>query len=113
MLVISQIQEIRNNLSRLLGKVTVTDGTNDMPAMDSADRPGFQQSVEMPLAFRIDWAGDAVCYAGWAEPGTSGGSAGWRIKKIALSGDDVTVTWADGDADFDNVWDNRDSLDYS
>ena len=113
MFVIAQIQEIRNNLSRLLGKVKVTDGSNDMPAMDTSARAGFQHAVEMPLAARIDWATESVCYVGWAPPGSATDAACWRVKKIELSGDDVSVTWSDGDAQYDNVWDNRASLSYS
>lgn len=135
MLLITQVQEIRNNLSRLLGKVKVTDGSNDMPAMDAASRPGYvrltdgannapamdshqrpgwQHALEMPLAMRVDWnAAGTTCYIGWAAPGTATSAAAWRMKKLSLSGDDVTTEWADGDADYDNVWDNRSSLSYS
>lgn len=38
MLIIAQIQSIANNINRLLGKVKVTDGTNDMPAGDDPAR---------------------------------------------------------------------------
>jgi len=41
LLIISQIQSIANNINRLLGKVKVTDGTNDMPTLDAASRAGF------------------------------------------------------------------------
>ena len=41
-------------------------------------------------------------------------SATWQIQKLAFGTDgDVTITWADGDAAFDNIWDNRASLTYS
>lgn len=113
MLVIAQIQDIRNNLGRLLGKVKVTDGSNDMPAMDAHERAGYQNVAGMPLAMRTEWAELATCYVGWAAAGTATSCALWRIKKIVISGEDITVTWADGDADFDNVWDDRASLSYS
>lgn len=113
MLVIAQIQEIRNNLGRLLGKVKVTDGANDMPAMDAHDRAGFQNVSSMPLAMRIEWADSATCYAGWAVAGAAESAGSWRIKKIVVSGEDVTVTWADGNSSFDNAWDDRASLSYS
>ena len=48
-------------------------------------------------------------------PGSSTSSAVWRVKKTVLSdtSDDVVITWADGNANFDNIWDNRLSLTYS
>lgn len=51
MLVIAQIQSITNNLQRLLGKVKVTDGTHDMPAMDDPGRAGWiQEKQNAPTA---------------------------------------------------------------
>lgn len=54
----------------------------------------------------------SVTYVGFASPGTVTSVASWRIMKIDESSG-TSVTWADGDADFDNVWDNRASLSYS
>ena len=39
MLFIAQIQSIRNNLDRLLGKVKLTDGTNDLSVDSDANIP--------------------------------------------------------------------------
>lgn len=113
MLVVAQIQEIRNNLSRLLGKVRITDGSNDMPAMDSHERPGYMQASDTPMAFRLEWADASTCYAGWAAVGAGESDEAWRIKRIAVSGDDVAVEWADGDSLFDNAWDDRATITYS
>ena len=50
-------------------------------------------------------------YLGRAVPGTLTSTALWQIKRITdASGD---VTWADGNSDYDNVWDNIASLSYS
>ena len=62
---------------------------------------------------RSDYIDAATTYEGEAVPGTATSSAIWRIKKIATNAGDVTVTWADGNANFDNVWDNRVSLTYN
>ena len=70
----------------------------------------------VPYATRIDQAVDGLTYyTGVAAVGSSTASAVWRIKKTVLSGssDDVTITWADGDSSFNNVWDDRLSLTYS
>lgn len=47
-----------------------------------------------------------VTYVGKAAVGSATSSAVWQMKKIDESSG-MTITWADGDANFDNVWDNR------
>lgn len=62
----------------------------------------------------IDVVSDYLIYKGWAAVGSLTSSPLWRIQKIVIGfDDDVTKTWADGDAEFDNIWDNRLSLTYS
>jgi hypothetical protein len=53
-------------------------------------------------------------YVGESIPGTATTAAGWRIKKITedVSGD-MTILWANGSADFTQIWDNRTTLNYS
>ena len=55
--------------------------------------------------------GATYTYVGEAETGTATASALWRIKRLTNA--DNTVVWADGDASFNNIWDNRASLSYS
>lgn len=52
-----------------------------------------------------------VVYVGYADPGTLTSEAAWRIKKITTSNYPIT-TWADGNTNFDNIYDNRTSLSY-
>jgi hypothetical protein len=61
-----------------------------------------------------DAATPTLAYLGKAQVGTATSAASWQIQKLDFGIDgDVTVTWADGNAGFDNVWDNRASLSYS
>lgn len=63
-------------------------------------------------AVRLDEASATVTYVGEAVPDTPAASALWRIKKLdSTSG--LVMTWADGDSNFDNIWNNRASLSYS
>lgn len=76
------------------------------------------EELEMPTALATKYDQDAdpptLAYLGQALPGVSSATAGWRIQKLVFGGDgDVVVTWADGNANFDNVWDNRASLTYT
>lgn len=60
----------------------------------------------------LDKASPTVTYVGKAFPGTSTAAALWKIFKLdATSG--LSLKHADGNANFDNVWDNRASLSYS
>ena len=59
-------------------------------------------------------AGQTTVYKGWALPGIATSTAAWRVTRTILaSDDDVEELFADGNANFDNVWDNRASLSYS
>lgn len=68
---------------------------------------------EMPYAKRLDVVNDNLIYQGEATPGVINSVAGWRIKKMIIGEDgDVDTLWADGNANFDNVWNDRASLTY-
>lgn len=60
----------------------------------------------------LDEASATITYVGEANPGTASSAASWRIKRLdSTSG--LLITWADGDSNFDKVWDDRASYTYS
>ena len=63
------------------------------------------------FALRLATVSD-VDYVGEASIGTATSAASWRIKKV-YSASGIIIQWADGNASFDNIWDNRASLTYS
>lgn len=65
------------------------------------------------LTTNLDDAGSGVSYVGKAKPGSATSSAVWRVFKMVEASGDITITYADGNAQFDNIWDNRASLSYS
>jgi hypothetical protein len=67
---------------------------------------------EIPMAQIIQVVG-ATTYVCDAPPGTLAGSASWRAKKIVEASGTTTITWADGNASFDNIASNRATLTYS
>lgn len=70
-------------------------------------------SAGVALTVRIDDATTAdVTYLGKAAIGTATSAAGWQIAKLSTASG-LIKTWADGNVNFDNVWDNRASLSYS
>lgn len=61
---------------------------------------------------QVDEVGTTT-YLGYAEPGSLTSASVWAIKRIIETGNDVSITWADGNNSFDNIWDNRLALTYS
>lgn len=75
---------------------------------------------DVTLARQLDDLGGSpnILYFGEAVPGQGTNLASWRIQRITVTtdgggNDDVAVEWADGNANFDNIWDNRAGLSYS
>ena len=62
---------------------------------------------------KIDAADANTTYIGKAKFGLATSVARWQIKKISISGNVTTISWANGDDDFNQIWDNRASLTYS
>jgi len=52
-----------------------------------------------------------MTYVGYAALGSAGSAAVWRIKRIDET-TGMTITWADSNDSFDNIWNNRTSLTY-
>lgn len=63
-------------------------------------------------ALRFDGAAAPVLYLGEAVPGSVTSAGVWKVQKIDTT-TGVSIQWADGNANYDNVWDNRGSLSYS
>jgi hypothetical protein len=72
--------------------------------------------TNVAYATRIDDASQTnVTYIGKALPGSATSGAVWQIQKIdeTQSPETTIITFADGNANFDNVWTNRLLLSYS
>ena len=61
----------------------------------------------------IDEASATTTYFGYAVAGASVASAVWKIKRLSISGTVTSILFADGNSNYDNVWNNRSSLVYS
>lgn len=83
----------------------------DTTTMDDAD--SLQIYYDMgSLVKRVDEASATVTYVGQAQDGSSIGDPLWQIQRITSSGGATEIEWADGNNDFDNVWDDRAALTY-
>ena len=74
------------------------------------------QPIEQKKIQALDYDGSGnMIYQGTADPGTAKSAAGWRIAKFTYdgSGNLTDIQLADGDLNYDNVWNDRASLSYS
>lgn len=66
-----------------------------------------------PLAKRVDIADDTLIYKGEAVVGSLTEDSVWRISRTSIIGELVLVEWSQGRASFENIWDDRHTLEYS
>lgn len=76
---------------------------------DSNTGAAFRKVQNVPETVRIEDTGTYV-YMGWAIPGSAEADAVWRIARVDTSGNKL---YADGDALYNNIWNNRASLSYA
>lgn len=101
----------------VLTKQVAEGGGGDATAAHQVTQNASLQSIDTAVnseeAQRIDESSATVTYVGLAAAGSGNASAVWKIKKIEVSGTVTTISWADGNTNYDNVWNNRASLSYS
>jgi len=89
-------------------------GTTRTAGAEDSGSVHYNRFVEKQYAMRVDEVSSSLSYVGVAEPGSATASAVWRIYKIAsTAGVSPIITWADGNVNLDNIWDNRAALTYS
>jgi hypothetical protein len=70
----------------------------------------------MPAEYMIEMIEDSgdpdILYVGKAPIGSDTSDAVWQIKRIDENSG-TEILWADANANFDNVWDNREALSYA
>lgn len=64
------------------------------------------------LSVVIDEASDSVTYFGFAPSGALTSDALWKIKKMTVTGAITKIEFANGAASYNNVFDDRASLNY-
>jgi len=71
----------------------------------------LQRVIASSVALKITESGSNT-YIAIASPGTAQATARWQCRKIDESSG-IVITWADGDANFDNVATDLTALSYS
>lgn len=60
----------------------------------------------------VDTQSSTLLYVGYAEPGTDKTQALWQIKRVEITDGETSITYADSNDNFDNIWNDRASLSY-
>jgi ABC-type taurine transport system substrate-binding protein len=86
--------------------------------LEAIEREFASLEVSDMSVYTVQYDQDAdpptLAYLGQANPGSATSASVWRIQKLTFgSGGDVSTAFADGNANFDNRWDDRASLSYS
>lgn len=105
-------QEMGNQSYDSLFEINTVEPLQYVPA--GASSPA---SLVRPLSYahttRLDdTTTPGVIYIGRARIGEDTAEGVWQIQKIDYASG-MVITWADGDGEFDNTWDNRSSLTYA
>lgn len=72
---------------------------------------GLQRQIATSMSLKMETSG-SVKYIAIAKPGTAQSEAKWQCKKLDTTSG-LVITWADGNADFDNTADSLSSLTYT
>lgn len=105
-------QEMGNQSFDSLFDISVIEPLEYVPA-GNATPATLVRPLAYTIATRLDDTTTAnVTYVGRARIGENTAHAVWQIHKINQASG-MIITWADGNAEFDNVWDNRASLTYA
>jgi len=77
---------------------------------NSQDGEGYQRIQKTNESIRVDDTGTYV-YVGYAKTGSTTSTAVWKIFRVTTT-NPVAIEYSDGNAFYDNIWDNRASLTY-
>jgi len=100
------------DIKKVVGYDEVTDTTWSItPDGDLVVTLDGERDKAMQMAYD---ASDNLEYLGMAAAGASTAASVWQVIKFTWTSGNMTAKqWADGDRNYDNVWDNYASLTYS
>ena len=106
---LGELSVIDTNSAAIKDAVEIVDDWDDNDAANTFPKPYAER-------YAINTGDGDIAYHGWAVLGASTGDSIWRMRRItndAVTAGDVDIEWADGNSNFDNEWDNRQTLSYS
>jgi len=94
--------------------VPVTGGTGSITEADVLRLINTNMAQDIKYNRMVDTVGN-LKYVGEALPGAATSAASWRIFRVDQTdaGGDIPILWANGDAGFIHIWDNRLTFTYT
>jgi len=91
---------------------TKIDANNSSIEAFQLDPEALQVTSHSPsYQLRVDTVSSTILYLGESDPGSLESASVWRIQKIDLT-TGVSINFANGEKEFDKVWDNRTGYTY-
>lgn len=100
-----------SDISAIVGQHTMSASVPVVIASNQTSIP--VSSNDSSYILNMDSSTVGTTYYGWAANGSSNASAVWKIWKMTDSAGIVNLRKADGNDNYDNVWNNRTSLTFS
>ena len=110
-------------------EININDGIDEISIIEPTDELGIKFAevlivtnpnpadgeLEVPYNVQVDFVDSDLIYKGWADPGSATSSPVWRIQRMTFVGsdEDLVLEWAEGNGNFNNVWNDRAGLSYS
>lgn len=107
-----QIKKLVDAFGKKTGQVVAasmgggTDNTGIINAINST-------AVTYAIQLAVKSTDSTITYIGKAIAGSSLASAVWQIKRMTDTSGDLSIEFADGDTNFNNIWNSREALTYS
>lgn len=101
---------LNTTITNVGGKNSLDVNVTDITLDKSNDSVTAHNPEELSF---VDENSETITYIGAAAPGTSQASAGWKIKRILISGTVTQISYASGNSNYDKVWNDRASLSYN
>ncbi len=91
--------------------INTVSGQSDIPTSNGVSWELFGGTPKMRK--EIDEIPGGDMYIGTALPGTGTSTGTWAIKRVQSgAGGDISITWANGNSQYDKVWDDRATYTY-
>lgn len=110
-LIVTYTDKKKQNVGKVISeRVMVVGGGASTPTNQT---PAPVEGEQAMYAEEFDFVNDSLFYKGEAVPGALYDNPVWRISRTVVDADgDVHKKWAEGNANFDKVWDDRLSYAY-
>jgi hypothetical protein len=96
------------------GRATPYEDASGIPAFVTLENGAVPTtSPALSVQIKNDSGDTNIKYIGKALIGSATSAAVWQIQRLDTTSGELVKTWCDGDASFNNVYDNREALSYA